>query len=211
VIRNLLLTTGRERDIVDKSLLARRLRLSGLVKRMGSTRQLILELQGPEATRSLGRKIGRLVQGGEILALFGELGTGKTTFVQGLAAGLGLAPENVSSPTFVIISNLTGGRLSLNHVDLYRLDLDEAAELGLEEMMTGVDSETQITVIEWADRALELIPSDRLEIHFSWAETQLRKALILAWGPMAETILESFGRLTWTGNQDNWERSDKWA
>ena len=99
--------------------------------------RLIFELSGPGATRDLGRRLGELLQGGEVISLKGDLGAGKTTFVQGLAQGLGLSWDDVVSPTFILAVNLKGGRLELKHVDLYRLDGEEALELGLEEMMTG--------------------------------------------------------------------------
>ena len=75
-----------------------------------------------EETEALGAALGRAAQGGELLGLIGELGTGKTCLVRGLAAGLGIDPEHVHSPTFVIVHEHHGGRLVLQHVDLYRLE-----------------------------------------------------------------------------------------
>ena len=127
--------------------------------------------------------MGRLLQGGEVLALTGELGAGKTTFVQGLALGLGLSREEVTSPTFVLMVTLGGGRLILNHVDLYRLDEEGAAELGLEELMTGPGSDEAVTALEWAERAEALLPAERLEIALSWTGSETRRLRLRGLGP----------------------------
>ena len=151
--------------------------------------RLIFELSGPGATRDLGRRLGELLQGGEVISLKGDLGAGKTTFVQGLAQGLGLSWNDVVSPTFILAVNLKGGRLELKHVDLYRLDGEEALELGLEEMMTGPGYESGVTAVEWAERAEELLPGDRIEIELSWAGPDKRRAEVLGLGPEAQEVL----------------------
>jgi len=155
-------------------------------------KRIIINLNGPEATRDLGRRLGQLLRGGEVVALRGELGAGKTTLVQGLALGLGLEQESVTSPSFVLIANLIGGRLELKHVDLYRLNAEEAVELGLEELMTGPGSETGVTALEWAERAEEMLPSDRFEINLSWLGPHKRRAEIRALGPWTRKVLSEF-------------------
>jgi tRNA threonylcarbamoyladenosine biosynthesis protein TsaE len=85
---------------------------------------------------------------GDVLLLSGDLGAGKTTFVKGLAAGLGIDPNEVSSPTFTLLHEYRGGRLTLYHADLYRLDKTATDDLGLEE--TGVRD--GVLAIEWPDR-----------------------------------------------------------
>ena len=93
-----------------------------------------------------------------MLLLAGDLGAGKTTFVKGLAAGLGIDPAEVSSPTFTLLHEYRGGRLTLYHADLYRLDNTATEDLGLEE--TGVRD--GVLAIEWPDRLTHDITGARL-------------------------------------------------
>lgn len=110
--------------------------------------------QSPEETRALGERLGAGLQPGTVVACIGELGAGKTCFLQGLARGLGVTAD-VTSPTFVLV-NQYRGRLPIFHLDAYRTEaLTEVLELGLEEMMHG----DGVTVIEWADKILPLLPA----------------------------------------------------
>ena len=99
-------------------------------------------------TSSIGERIASQLTAGDVVLLYGELGAGKTAFVRGLARGLGAPADDVSSPTFTIVQEYSGGRLVLQHVDLYRLTPVEAADLGLDEMVSG---ET-VVAIEWPER-----------------------------------------------------------
>jgi tRNA threonylcarbamoyladenosine biosynthesis protein TsaE len=94
---------------------------------------------------------------GDVLLLSGNLGAGKTAFVRGLAAGLGIDPEDVSSPTFTLVHEYRGGRLTLYHADLYRLEKVATEDLGLEEM--GVSD--GVLAIEWPDRLAHVLPGAR--------------------------------------------------
>jgi tRNA threonylcarbamoyladenosine biosynthesis protein TsaE len=100
------------------------------------------------ATSALGRDFARTLVAGSVVLLSGELGTGKTAFVRGMADGLGVDPDAVSSPTFTLIHEYRGGRLPLFHVDLYRLQAHEVADLGLDELTL----QGGVTAIEWPDR-----------------------------------------------------------
>jgi tRNA threonylcarbamoyladenosine biosynthesis protein TsaE len=112
-------------------------------------------LSSIEASQTLGQSWATGLAGGEIFALHGVLGAGKTQVVKGLARGLGFEGD-VTSPTFTIIHEYLGGRLPLYHIDLYRLRSEkEAVDLGLEEYLPATDG---VTVIEWADRIPSLLP-----------------------------------------------------
>ena len=107
-----------------------------------------------EETQALGRRFAATLEPGDVVLLSGTLGAGKTAFVRGLAAGLGIDPTDVSSPTFTLVHEYRGGRLTLYHVDLYRLDRTAATDLGLEEM--GVAD--GVLAIEWPDRLAHDLP-----------------------------------------------------
>lgn len=114
------------------------------------SRTTVRTTTGPTATEDLGRRIAQDLAPGDVLLLVGELAAGKTTFVRGLADGLGADPEGVSSPTFVLIQTYSCSRgdiLRLHHVDLYRLKRrQEMVELGLEEL---VADPAAVTAVEW--------------------------------------------------------------
>lgn len=117
----------------------------------------------PEETRELGRNIGKLALPGDIYLLVGQLGAGKTCLTQGIAWGLGIE-EYTLSPSFVIMRELHG-RLSLYHMDFYRLDnIAEIADLGLDDYLYGQG----ICVIEWAEKGLDILPDDHLLIRIAY-------------------------------------------
>ena len=105
-------------------------------------------------TAAVARELAGTLRAGSVLLLSGNLGAGKTAFVRGLAEGLGLDPEDVSSPTFTLIHEYRGGRLTLYHADLYRLERTATDDLGLEEL--GVRD--GILAIEWPDRLTHALP-----------------------------------------------------
>jgi tRNA threonylcarbamoyladenosine biosynthesis protein TsaE len=119
-----------------------------------------------EETRALAGRLAALTVAGDVVVLLGDLGAGKTAFVQGLAAALG-SPDPVTSPTFTIAQRYDGGRLIVHHLDAYRLaGPDEAADLALDELF----DDHAVTVIEWGDRLQGLLPVDRLEIAFTFGD-----------------------------------------
>jgi tRNA threonylcarbamoyladenosine biosynthesis protein TsaE len=101
-----------------------------------------------EQTIAAGERLGRSLQPGQVVLLYGDLGAGKTAFVRGLATGLGASPDDVSSPTFTIVQEYSGSASTLYHVDLYRLEPAEIDDLGLEDLVAG----DGIVAIEWAER-----------------------------------------------------------
>ncbi len=113
-------------------------------------------------TRALGERLGRLLEPGDFVGLIGPMGAGKTTFVRGVADGLGVKPGEVASPTFAIVYPYRG-RITVNHVDLYRVtDADELYATGYFDLIDGAEA----TIVEWLDRIPEAAPPERLEIHF---------------------------------------------
>lgn len=110
--------------------------------------------QSPEETEAAGERLGRTLGPSDVVGLIGELGAGKTCFVQGLTRGLGVT-VHATSPTFVLVNEYRG-RLPVHHVDAYRTaTVTEIADLGLEEMIDG----DGVTVIEWAEKARPLLPA----------------------------------------------------
>lgn len=124
----------------------------------------------PEETQRLGRHIGELASQGDVFLLAGGLGAGKTCLTQGIAWGLGIK-EYALSPSFVLIRELQG-RLPLYHIDLYRLDrIEESLDLGLDDYLYG----RGVCVVEWAEKALSLMPAEHLLIKISYlADTERR-------------------------------------
>lgn len=115
--------------------------------------------QSPEETRRAACELARELSAGSVVALYGELGAGKTCFVQGLAEGLGVV-RPVASPTFVIVNEYPG-RLPLYHVDLYRIRSEaEALAFGLDEYLFG----RGVTAIEWAEKIERLLPPGTLRV-----------------------------------------------
>ena len=142
-----------------------------------------------EQTRRLGAKLGKLAQAGQVIALLGDLGAGKTRLAQGFGAGLGVpADEVINSPTFTLINEYQG-RLPFYHVDLYRLsEAVEAETLGLDDYFYG----DGVTMIEWANRLGNNLPPERLEIEFHHLDETKRRIIIRAYGPEHTELLKQF-------------------
>ena len=122
-----------------------------------------LTTHSPEQTQELGKHIGELAVPGDVFLLVGELGAGKTCLTQGIAWGLGIE-EYAMSPSFVIMREHYG-RLPLYHIDLYRLDrIEESMELGLDDYLYGQG----VCVVEWAEKALSILPKNNLLIKISY-------------------------------------------
>jgi len=151
-------------------------------------RQTAVQLtSSPEQTRSLGRQLALRLQPGDLLSLRGHLGAGKTTLIQGIAAGLGVT-DLVSSPSFTLIHQHPG-RIPLYHIDLYRLSAADVGAIGLDEI---VDSEA-VVAVEWAEK----LPADLLrnaldiEIVFDESDEDARRIHLRARGPRSARLLSS--------------------
>jgi tRNA threonylcarbamoyladenosine biosynthesis protein TsaE len=125
-------------------------------------------MRSVQETIQFGKQLGQQLTGGEVLALTGDLGTGKTVLTRGIALGLGIPMDQVSSPTFTLIQEYPGS-IPLIHVDLYRLERpSEISALGLEEYFTP----STIVIIEWAERFPQILPSDHIAIRLEHGETE---------------------------------------
>jgi len=124
-----------------------------------------------EETIAFGRQLAGSLRVGDVLALTGDLGAGKTCLVKGLAAGLNIT-HAVTSPTFTLIHEYRGGRLPLAHIDLYRLaTASEAVNIGIEEYLSGAG----VTVIEWAERIESLLPAQTKRIRLTALDETTRQ------------------------------------
>ncbi len=125
-----------------------------------------------EETQKIAKKFAETLQPGDVIALIGELGSGKTTFVVGLTCGLGVK-SRVKSPSFVIVNEYTNDK-KVYHIDLYRLNLNEVNGIGLDEFF----SPHTICVIEWADKIKEILPPHTIFIEFIIIDETTRKIII---------------------------------
>ena len=139
-----------------------------------------------QQTDRLGRVIGRVLRGGETIALYGPLGSGKTALVRGIAQELGASPSTVTSPTFVVIHEYNQGRLPLAHMDLYRIRTPHELEsTGLIEYFSG----QTVTVVEWADNGRAVLPQDRIDITLNHRAARSRTIQVRTTGPKSDEIL----------------------
>jgi tRNA threonylcarbamoyladenosine biosynthesis protein TsaE len=141
-----------------------------------------------DQTRRIGARLAALLAPGDVVLLEGPFGAGKTSLTQGIARGLGVNAGYVNSPTFTLINEYTG-RLPLYHVDLYRLDnAQQAYDLGLTEYI----EDGGVTVIEWPERAGDLLPPDHLTVYLSELTETKRSLRLHAAGARYVDLLEQF-------------------
>ena len=141
-----------------------------------------------EQTRRAGMQLGGLLQSGDTICLIGDLGAGKTTFVQGISVGWG-SLDQVTSPSFVIVNVYRHfDRRRLYHLDAYRLSgVQEAIDLDLDAYL-----EEGPMVVEWADRILDALPASHLSLNINWVDEHQRDLLIHAFGVRYEELLNEF-------------------
>ena len=141
-----------------------------------------------DETHALGERLGALLQPGDVVALSGELGSGKTTLIQGMAKGMGKDPAIVKSPTFVLMREYSGD-VPIVHIDGYRLGGASAASwLDLDLIFAP----GKVTLIEWAERFEGLLPVDRLELSLSHVSTHRRRLKAMAHGARGKALLEAW-------------------
>jgi tRNA threonylcarbamoyladenosine biosynthesis protein TsaE len=137
-----------------------------------------------EETESLGERLGRAARPGDVVALWGELGTGKTVLARGIARGLGLDRGLVTSPTFVILHEHLEGRLPFFHLDLYRIAPADAEGTGWREALEGGG----VAAIEWPDRVAGDLPDDRLDVRLEHAGADDRRIRFEPTGPRSSAL-----------------------
>ena len=155
------------------------------------TRDVSSELEFPSAsveeTQAFGERIGAALRPGDVVALFGELGSGKTTLIQGIAKGLGRDPQTIKSPTFVLMREYPG-EIPLVHIDGYRLE-GPASVAWLD--VEFIFAPHKITLIEWAERFAGLLPSDYLELRLAHKSAHRRSIRALEHGLRSTQLVEA--------------------
>jgi tRNA threonylcarbamoyladenosine biosynthesis protein TsaE len=144
--------------------------------------------EADEETLELGFLLGTLLQEGDVVALAGELGSGKTWFTKGIARGLGVSPNTVvTSPSFALVNEYPG-RVTLYHMDIYRLEtLAELLSAGIEEYLHSGG----VAVLEWADRWPEILPEDALTVELSIVDDRSRRITFSGSHPRTASLIES--------------------
>lgn len=166
------------------------------VNRTISSRSWNVLSSSQQQTERLGQALGQALQAGQTIALYGPLGAGKTALVRGIALGLGASPTAVTSPTFVVIHEYQG-HLPMAHMDWYRIgSLHELESTGLTEYFAG----QTVTVIEWAERGLPLLPQDRIDITLHHRTAFSRMIQLKTTGSTSHTAL-SRARTTYCTSQ----------
>lgn len=149
---------------------------------------LVIDLLDAGATQALGNRLGQLCPAGTVLLLSGDLGSGKTTLVQGIGAGLGIA-EPISSPTFTLINEYLEGRIPLYHVDLYRLEPEQVSSLELESYWDAMDISPGLLAIEWSERMPDS-PESAIRLRLETLPRGGRRATLAAVGKEQIALLE---------------------
>ncbi len=159
----------------------------------------VFRLSSPEKTIELGRKLGALLQGGDVLALVGELGSGKTWFAKGVALGLGVSENTVvTSPSFSLVNEYEG-RCIFFHMDAYRLDrLSDFVDAGLEEYLYG----EAVAALEWADRWPEILPPWTIHVRLDIMEDLSRRVTISGSHGRALAVMRELKTMDGQGEED---------
>jgi tRNA threonylcarbamoyladenosine biosynthesis protein TsaE len=145
---------------------------------------IVLRSDSPETTRALAARLGALLRPGDVVALSGDLGAGKTCFVQGLAAGMGIQ-GNVTSPTFILMRHHPG-QVMLCHADAYRLgSAEEFADLGLDDVLRQ-----GVLAVEWAEQVANALPADRVEVLLEANGEDSRRLWFRGGGPRSRELVE---------------------
>lgn len=149
--------------------------------------------RSPDQTQRLGARLGALLQGGDVICLEGPLGSGKTCLAQGIGRGWGVN-QTLISPTFVLMREYErpDAAARFYHIDLYRIaGAEEALSIGLDELLGSTQA---VCIVEWAERARPLMPSDHLWVNLSFFDTTCRSLRFIAQGQRHIALLDAFRR-----------------
>jgi tRNA threonylcarbamoyladenosine biosynthesis protein TsaE len=154
-------------------------------------KELIFKTAGMEETMRFGKKLGMLLSPGDVVALVGELGAGKTTLVKGIVQGLGVTDRRaVKSPTFSLVHTYEG-RMPVYHFDAYRLeDTQEMLDIGSDEMISG----DGVAIVEWADKVSGCLPKEYLQITLTAVSAHERKIELRIYGYRYDEIIKNLFR-----------------
>jgi tRNA threonylcarbamoyladenosine biosynthesis protein TsaE len=146
----------------------------------------IIHLAGLEATRALAQQLAGLVTAPQLIALKGTLGAGKTQWARFFCQAVGVSPELVTSPTYVLVQRYRGTRYELYHLDFYRLQNEQQVwDLGFDELQEI----PAVILVEWADKYPQTLPADRLEIQLLANSDGSRDAILTATGTRSQSLL----------------------
>jgi tRNA threonylcarbamoyladenosine biosynthesis protein TsaE len=147
----------------------------------------LLRASSPAQTRAIAARLGRELTRGMVIAIEGSLGSGKTCFVQGLARGLGVPADTyVTSPTYTLV-NTYRGRITLHHIDLYRLEEGALAGIGIEELL----DENAVVAVEWPERMAALLPAERLQVALAVDRADQRTIHLTGYGLAAVNLIKA--------------------
>lgn len=154
---------------------------------------LVLDSHSEEDTDRFGRLVAESLSGGLVIALNGQLGSGKTRFVRSLCSALEVDTRQVNSPTFVLMQLYTDGRIPVAHFDTYRIgDTDEFLAIGAEDYLFSDD---WLSLIEWAERVAEILPADRLTVSIKPTSETSRRFVFSASGENSSLLLRRLRQL----------------
>jgi tRNA threonylcarbamoyladenosine biosynthesis protein TsaE len=143
---------------------------------MSDKKHIPLISNSPEDTLAIARALGAALRPGDVVALYGDLGAGKTLFCKGVGEALGIPPDRIVSPTFTIVTEHTGP-VPLTHIDVFRLaGAREADEIGMRELLSG----DGVCLVEWAEKIEELLPTDCIQVRFFFSGDDRREISIAA-------------------------------
>lgn len=151
----------------------------------------VVSSNSPSATFNLGKRLGKLLELGSIVALIGELGCGKTLFTRGICAGLAVPERQVNSPSYVLVNEYQG-ELPIFHMDLYRLeDVGDGFDIGILDYLARAES--GVMVVEWAEKVFSLLPAEHIKIQIEMLAARKRQIIFTGSGQGMVSLIRKIG------------------